>query len=249
MSIEITGTGTTATSGSELIASRDYSKYIDWIKREFFPITLATPDETIKQCIENAIRYWNTHSGYRTVDMLTINGTTATVPVSFKTVVSVYPSSDNSFFLDGHPLWSLLGISVIENVTSDLIIMQEAFKNYKYYLGSEMRWTFIKSEDPENVGGRLIVSNMPSGIQKIAVVGTKRITAGEDIKQEYILNWLLQYVKALVKQIEGNTLRKAGIINAPNDGQELMNEGKEEQKDMQEQLAKDGRWVTLARRF
>lgn len=249
MAINITGTGEVSTGGSDLIPSRDYSKYIDWIKREFFPLELATPDETIKQCVENAIRYFNTNSAYRTVEMVTLSGMSATVPVSVKQVVQCYPSNDNNVFLDGHPLWSLLGISVIENVTSDLIIMSEAYKSYKYYLGSEMRWTFIKSEDPDNIGGRLLVTNAPSTTTHLAVVGTKRITATEDVKQEYILNWLLHYTKALVKMVEGNTLRKAGIINCPNDGQEMVNEGKEEQKYLSEQLVKDSRWVVMARRF
>jgi len=81
------------------------------------------------------------------------------------------------------------------------------------------------------------------------VVGTKRIIEGEDITSEYLLDWILQYSKAQVKMIEGNTLRKSGAINIKNDGQELMNEGKEEVEALQKRLTTEGRWVAFARKY
>jgi hypothetical protein len=71
----------------------------------------------------------------------------------------------------------------------------------------------------------------------------------EDIKSEYILEWILAYTKALVKQTEGNVLRAARAIKIEIDGQELVDEGKEEQKALEERLSNEGRWLAFIRKF
>lgn len=226
-----------------LETERVTDKYLDWVKNEFKPLTIVTPDATLEQCLENAIRYWNTHSGFKITAMFDYDGSKRIqLNTQFKSVVHVLPCQRTNWVLNDHPLWSLLGVSVLNNVTSDLITVTEAFKNYQIYVGSDMRWTYEKSDDP-SVGGYLYLSCVPTDVTRLAVVGTKRITSTEDIVDEYILNWVLYYFKALVKQVEGNTLRKSSVIGIKNDGQELYGEGKEEMKELQTQLKTDGRWV------
>ena len=244
------GVGVPSSSAlSNLAVQRVMTKYIEWIKQEFEPLVLATPDDALAQQVDNAIRYWNTHSAYKWITMVSVTGTDITLPKDFKTVVRVFPAVDNGYFLDGHPLWSLLGITVLDNVTNDFMIMTEAFKSYKAYLGTDFRWTFVKSENPDAAGGHLLVQNVPAGSDQLCVMGTKRILADEDIQQEYIIEWVLHYAKALIKMQEGNTLRKATLVGAPTDGQDLVNEGNEERKELQERLQKDGRWIAFSRRF
>lgn len=223
---------------------------VTWIKTEFKPLTLATPDPTIQQAVDNSIRYWNTNSGYKIFEMYDYAGGQARVQVSaqFKTVVQVYPATTTTWIWQDHPLWTLLGITILDNVTSDLIMMSEAFRNYRVYVGTDFRWTYVKSDDPA-VGGYLYIINIPVECERVCAVGTKRILPDEDIKSEYILDWILRFTKAQVKMIEGNTLRKSDIIGVRNDGQQLFDEGKDEQTELQEKLAKDGRWVALAQRF
>lgn len=221
-----------------------------WLKVEFQPLTLATPDDTINQLIDNTIRYWNTHSAYKCVEMVNYPGENASAQLNkkFKTVVEVFPDRTTTWIFRDHPLWTLLGITVIDNVTSDLIMLGEAYRNYRQYLGTQFRWKFESSDDPAN-GGKLYVAGFPNAATKMYVVGTRRIYNTEDVKSEYILNFLLYYSKALLKQVEGNTLRKSDIIGVKNDGQELMDEGKKEIEDLQERLKTDGRWVVFAQRW
>jgi hypothetical protein len=241
------GTGQPITSPN-LATQRPTGKYLEWLKTEFLPLTLATPDNTLEQIVENAVRYWNTHSAYRITTMFDYsNERMIELNDQFKSVVDVIPARKSTWIWSDHPLWTLLGITVIDNVTGDLIMLSESFRNYRIYVGADMRWQFERSEDP-NTPGKLFLTNVPSGVEALAVVGTKRITIDEDIKQEYILDWLLQYMKALTKQSEGNILRKSSIINIKNDGQEMMNEGKEEMKMLKEALAKEGRWTAFLRR-
>jgi len=222
---------------------------VEWIKTEFFPLNIVTPNGTIEQCIDNAFRYWNNHSGFKHIAMIDADSVRVQVPKEMKFVAKVYPASLRaSDPFQGHPLWSLLGITILDNVTSDIILLTEAFKNYQGYIGEDFQWGYVKSDDPEE-GGHLYLSNIPAGAERLAIVGTRRIFNDEDIKSEYILDWLLRYSKALVKMVEGNTLRKADIISVKSDGQNYYDEGKEEVKELQEQLARDGRWVALARRF
>ena len=310
---------------------------VEWIKTEFQPLSLATPDKTILQCVVNAKRKWNTSSAYPLVRMYDVPGSINSnaglggnriqLDPDYKNVIKVYPSITPDWILQNYPLWSLLGITIIDNLTSDLIELSEAYRNYRYYIGTDFQYKYIKSEDPW-VGGYLNLVNMPSNATKAAVVGTKRIVYGgvtvpimgitgtfsfipvevttlsmtdgtqtytdngngvlvssssnfangtinyltgawtvpgwtvgvttpitatyeytEDVKSEYMLNWLLPYIKALVKKVEGNTLRKASSINVANDGQEMMDEGKEECIDLEKRLMEDGRWTAFARRF
>lgn len=236
----------------DITPTRQMDKYVDWIKREWFPLQLIiaqNSDAVIEQQVENAIRYWNTHSAFKVSSVYDYPPGTTRVQISseFKSVVDVIPTKKTTFIWNDHPLWTLTGITVLDNVTTDLIMMSEAFRNYRIYVGTNFRHWFHKSDDP-TVGGYLYCVNVPSGVASVFVTGTKRITKNEDIKSQYILDWILYYAKALVKQIEGNVLRKTAIIDTPLDGQELYSEGREEQKYLQESLAKDARWICFVKR-
>jgi len=224
---------------------------VQWIKNEFGVLrgSLATPDDVIEQCIDNAIRYYNSHSGFKTTRIYPLNGKKyVQVDPDVKAVVRVIPDRTTTWVFQDLPLWTLLGTQILDNVTSDLIVMGEAFRTYKQYLSADFQWMFVKSDDPQ-VGGTLYIQNLPLGASKVCVMGTKRILPDEDIKHEWVLDWILRYSKALVKMVEGNTLRKAEIIGAKSDGQALYDEGKEEAEDLKKQLVEEGRWVTLARRI
>ena len=298
---------------------------LNWVHQEFQPVELATSDETILQIIANAIRKWNVSSAFPICRMFAATTSTVRVQMTpdFKNVVQVYPATTPDWILQNYPLWSLLGITIIDNLTSDLIMLSEAFRNYRYYMGTDFKFHFEKSDDPK-IGGVLFLTNLPGPSTSIAVVGTKRIvtdtvrvsilnnsgtlpffpitpysvtftdgtvtytdnghgvltgSAGqsgtidyitgawttshlyisvnssatykynENITSDYILAWLLYYVKALVKQCEGNILRKVDAVEIRNDGQALMTEGKEEQKDLEHKLNVEGRWLTFVKRF
>jgi hypothetical protein len=232
------------------MAGREYTKYITWLRQEFLPLTVTTPDVTIKQIVENSIRFWNTHSAYRVTTMVDYSPGTKRVQLNnqFKAVADVYPSKTTTWIWNDHPLWTLMGITVLDNITGDLILLSEAFRNYRVYVGTDFQWIWEKSDDP-TIGGYLYCINVPVATQKLYVAGTKRITENEDVKIEPVLDWIYRYSKALLKQVEGNTLRKSSIIGIANDGQQLVDEGKEEMGGLQERLAEDSRWIVFARKI
>jgi hypothetical protein len=237
---------------SDLDPTRVMTKYVNWIKKEWEPLQLITAqvdDTVIEQQVENAIRYWNTHSAYKISGIYNYAPGTKRIQLSkeFKGVVDVLPTTATEYLWNNHPLWTLTGITVLDNVTTDLILMTEAFRSYKIYVGTNFRFAYQKSDDPA-AGGYLYCVNVPNGTSTVYVVGTKRITENEDITNSYILDWILYYAKALVKQIEGNALRKTAIIDTPLDGQTLVDEGREEQKALKEALQKDSRWVIFMKR-
>ena len=302
---------------------------LNWVKQEFQPISLATPNETITQIVDNALRYWNTHSALPLVKMVDCSQSTVKVQLTpdYKSVVKVYPATVPDWVLQNFPMWSLLGITIIDNLTQDLVMLSEAYRNYKYYIGTDFNWTFNRSYDPK-IGGSLFMQQVPSPTSAICVVGTKRILNGpvqvntlgmsgtldfypfdsgtlvmtsgshtytddgngtlesdqsgysgtidydtgawtvtgwlgggsgtkataeyvywEDVKSEHILQWALYYVKALVKMVEGNALRKTMAIDIKNDGQQMYDEGKAEKKELEDKLLAEGRWLSFARRF
>ena len=305
------------------------NEILDYIKTEFAPIQLATPDTTIEQLISNAKRYWNTHSAFPLVKMFPYSGSTSSgalqLTPDYKNVTTIYPATTPDWIMGNYPLWTLLGITVIDNLTSDLILLSEAYRNYRYYIGTDFYFNYQKSDNP-TVGGKVYLTNLPTGSSNLCVVGTKRIIEGsiaiaisgtsgildyfpleanhvsitngtqiytddgdgilvssilgyegtidyttgnwdvtgwdnsvttgiatynyiEEIKSEYILEWLLGYIKTLVKLTEGNALRKMSAIGVSNDGQTLFGEGKEEKKELEERLGVEGRWVAFSKRF
>lgn len=238
---------------NDITPTRCMTKYVDWIKKEFEPIGLIianTDDTVIEQKVENAIRYWNTHSAYKISAVYDYTPGTVRVQISeeFKSVVDVLPTNRAATIFGSYPLWTLTGIAVLDNVTTDLITMTEAFRTYQKYIGTDFRHRFIMNPDEPTEGGYLYAVNVPHGSQALYVIGTKRITKNEDIKSEYILDWILKYAKALVKQTEGNALRKTAIVDTPLDGQALYDEGAKEQKDLEASLAADSRWVIFMKR-
>lgn len=223
---------------------------VDFIKNDIKPVELTTPDETVAQMVQTAIRYFNVHSAYKISRMYSASQGTVKVPLEsdFKEVVRVYPATNPDTILQNFPLWTLLGITIIDNLSSDLIELAEGYKNYRYYIGSDFTFHYEQSESP-TVGGSLYLSNLPYNTTRICVVGTKRIRETEDITSEYILDWLLQYSRALVLIQEGMTLRKADIIGIKNDGDAMIKENMEIKKDLQKELTDNGRWFGFVRRF
>lgn len=319
------------------------NEIISWIKTEFKPVSLATPDNTLEQVVQNTIRYFNTHSAYKIVRMYdtsnlqiknervasgdgstlhfefsfiqgpvkagsvsiscsvganvvtivddsvgNLSGTNVTGTISYsaktvsldfdlgyapnsgssftadygysgsstripidsdiKIITKVYPASAPQLLWQDNSLWKLFGMTIIDNVTSDLIMMTEAFKNYQLYVGTDFRWTFEPSKHEDEMG-YLYVQNMNSSNTQFCVVGAKRVLRNEDIQGDHLLDWILSYAKSLTKIIEGNTLRKSSIIGIANDGQSLVDEGKEEKKSLEDRLALEGRWLALAHRW
>lgn len=222
---------------------------VSWIVEEFKPLTLISPTNTLLQQVDNAVRYWNTHSAFKISGVYDYAAGTKRVQIDpeFKSVVDVIPTQATTWIWNDHPLWTLTGITVLDNVTTDLIMMSEAFRNYRIYVGTNFRFHWQKSDDP-TTGGYVYAINVPNNVSSLFVIGTKRILSNENVTNEYILDWVLYYAKALVKQIEGNTLRKTAIIDTPIDGQAMIDEGREEVKDLQARLARDCRWVIMMKR-
>jgi len=145
----------------------------EWLVKEFDPIMLATPPETIEQLVVNAVRYWNTHSGYRLTRMYNAAGAPRVqISPEFKSVTQVLPATDTEFVFRSHPLWTLLGFTIIDNVTEDLILLGETYRNYRYYIGEDFKWQFEPSGNPL-LGGQLFLHMLPTGVGRIAVIGTK----------------------------------------------------------------------------
>lgn len=227
------------------------AKYITWIKQEFQPRTLAIPDESIGQMVDNAVRYWNTHSAYKISQMVTY-GTgqvRAQLSPAFKSVAVVHPNKNANFIWNEFPTWSLAGISVLDNIRTDLVLATEAFRTFNIYAGANFRWWMEENHDDPTQGGWLYCKNVPSGTSALYVIGTKRILPTDEIDSQHINDWLLYYTKALVKQAEGHALRAAGLVLPGDvDGQQLYTEGVTEAKFLQEELQKSARWVVFAKR-
>ena len=150
---------------------------LKWLGREYAPIPLATPNLTIFQLIENSIRYWNTHSAQSILRMYEVGSSVRIhLESDIKDVAAVYPASSYNFIFASHPLWSLLGMTILDNVTSDLIIMGESYRNYRYYIGQDFKYEFVPPVDTAS-GGDLYLANLPIQTTRVAVLGIKRIVS------------------------------------------------------------------------
>ncbi len=221
----------------------------NWIYAEFAPSTLSIGQQVIDQQIDNAMRYWNTHSAYKMTEMITYQqgATFVEVPAGMKNVVKVYPAVLEDALMQT-PMGVMFGFVTLDSMTTDLIMNIQAMEGYRIWLGQDFRWKFERSEDPDNVPGKLYVQSVPRGSGSLAVVGLKRIRPDDEITDDFILEWLLKYTLALCKAKEGNILRKANIIGIQNDGQNMLDEGIKEVEELQLKLSQESQWALLAAR-
>lgn len=233
------------------------AQMIDWLKTEFHPLTIPLEDKTLSQILDRVFRYFNTHAAYKHIEMVqNVSVGTGMVQLSnkFSTVAEVYPAANNLWVLQNHPLWTLLGVSVLDNITSDLIQMYAAFQTYRFFIGNDFRWTVLPAQDPE-IGPQLMLANLPqsgdiaTGAIDLCVIGARRYGMNEDILAENVLEWMLDYFKALVKQSMGELLRKGDIDGIPNDGQRYVDDGAKEEAALKERLGIEGRWLVFGQRF
>ena len=221
---------------------------LNWLRTDYAPLVYSQPDDTILQNITNVIRYWNTHSAYPRLQMYPSPSTSVQIDPHFKNVTYIYPNLQQSQVALADPTWTLLGVQVMNYLSADLIAINEGYKGYQTYFGTDFKWYFVQSDDP-TVGGTIYLQNVSFMAARMAVLGTMRILPGDDIVAESILEWVLAGCKAQTRMIEGNLLRKADIIGIRNDGQQMIEESKQEWTDLKEQLAKEGRWLSLATRI
>jgi hypothetical protein len=228
------------------------SDILEWVRTDFLPLQLSIPDQTVLQQVENVIRYFNTNSAVKVTRMYP-TARTIEVDEDIKSVIQVLPSkvAASSSLLD--PNWVLLGIQSMNYLSADIIMINEAYKNYAAYFGTDFQWHFERGVNPSQKG-KLYCSNVPSGANKLCIVGALRIlddteTTEYDINHDHILDFVLRATKALVKICEGNVLRKADMINIKNDGQALLNEGTEDWKLIKEELFNNSRWFAMGQRM
>jgi hypothetical protein len=126
------------------------NEMVEWLKVEFMPLMLATPDQTIEQIVHNAIRYFNNNSAVKYVEMVDATSLVKVpVPPSMKTVAQVYPAiSAPTLNVQDFPLWTLLGIQVLDGLTTDLIMLMETYKNFMIYMGKDFHWSWLPADDP-----------------------------------------------------------------------------------------------------
>src|ERR1051326_5340243 len=171
----------------------------NWIYTEFSPTTLSIGQDVVDQQINNAKRYWNTHSAFKITKMFdyAMSSNFISLSTDIKNVVQVYPSVMQEELFINHPMWALLGFITLDQFTNDLIMLSQAFEGYRVYLGQDFRWRYERSTDQDNTAGKLYVQQVPRGAAKLAVVGLKWLLPDEDITDPFITDWVLSYTLAL----------------------------------------------------
>lgn len=122
---------------------------IEWIIVEYQPLEFSVPNETVEQIIKNAIRYFNNNSAVRVTEMVDVLSPKTMVPKTIKAVSQVVPAR-NSMVNAAYnlPMWTLLGVQVINALNTDLIMLSETYKNMSIYMGKDFQWQFIPSDNP-----------------------------------------------------------------------------------------------------
>lgn len=209
-------------------------------------MTLATPAATIKQMWHNSIRYCNANSAFACSAMVN-SSKMQDLPLKFSDVVMCVPANAADRLFMDNPLFSTLGVILLDNVTSDLIQITESFKAYRNYVQTDFQWFTISSRDPK-VATKLLMNQLNARITRCFVMGMQRFATDEDVTGDNELDWMLRYTKAQVNWSEGNAIRKAGMIGINNDGDSLCGTGSEEMKALREELIVKGRWVAAIER-
>lgn len=132
----------------------------EWIKVGYQPLQFSIPDQTIEQNIRNAYRYFNNNSAIQYTEMVPKSGVRIPISKHIKAVSSVIPASlPGVLNIQDFPLWSLLGIQVIDNLNTDLMMLTDTYKNYSIYMGKDFQWTFQPQDAPLRVTNEAMQAN------------------------------------------------------------------------------------------
>jgi len=230
------------------------SEIVAWLNTRYLPLQYSIPWNTRMNLVEDAIRYWNTHSAFPHLEMVDVSSSSTSGSVqassNLKSVVKVYPAQNPhpGFLWEDHPMWSLLGMTVLDNVTTTLIEMASAFAAMRVYIGSDFNWKCLPSFDPDE-GPYVVWEHKPSGVTQLCLLGLYRIREVDNVVSQHILDWIIEYSHALFLIAEGNVLRKASVIGLNNDGNQMIQEGKEKKEKLEQRLVEEGRWVVMGKRI
>ena len=101
---------------------------LQWLKTDYLPLQFSQPDAALLQGINDVIRFWNTHSGVRILEMYPAGGSpifSFLIDPRFKNVTQVYPSAIAREIALAEPTWTLLGIQIMNYLSADLIAINE----------------------------------------------------------------------------------------------------------------------------
>lgn len=224
----------------------------DWIKTRLGSPTihLEVEDAQIEQCIDDSVKHFTKYSGdatFRTalVLMLSAGETEYQLDEKVEKVVDLVTGQTvgggiNTLFTPTNQMYNA-GMLDVFTLTGDLT---------SYYTGMhylEMTKNMITAEyflEFDKYQNKLIIAPPPfEDIGGILEVYSKRDFAGLSISTVYDEFWVKEYALALTKIIWGSIISKYSGVPLPGGGElngtEIKSEGREDKKDLEENLMLD----------
>ena len=194
---------------------------MEYVRRSFEPIVLATANVSLEQCVEQAIRWWDRVGGYPQVEQFAYPQTNAfPLPDRVDQVVQVYADRVTTELFTAQTL--LLGVTVLDYDILTLAMKSDHLANLRTFLASRFRWKWVRPH--------LYVDGMVTAVASMVVVYLPHFEYTDrnvDVNGKN-LDWVIRYARALVKGREGEIRRLGSVIQSPLDGDTLVTESKDE---------------------
>ena len=209
------------------------------IRGRFAPVTMATPDGTLKDILLDAVLMFNTWRGIkRSVEVHCAPGQGYfNIPAGIKTILRLNPILPKIAYVAGE-IGLLLGVSVIPRPDQilDWMYQWNLFKEQKRSLGLKFDWKVAN--------GKVFYGNLNQGAQGVEVVGLAPIdvTTGVSEPGDFLIGdedserWILEYSHALAMENEARLLRKGRLVGAAVDATDLMGEATTKKAQLEREL-------------
>jgi len=196
---------------------------VAYIVEDFRPIELVTDLDAIEQCVEKAIRWFNSVTGDVIIEKFTYGGSgVVTLPDRVDQVVGLLSDRVVTELFTAQTL--LLGVTILDYDIMTLALKHNHLGDLRTFLASRGRFKWVKPY--------LHLAGMFTDVGAFLVSYIPFYDADDETFNytKEAERWIIEYATGLVKQREGRVLRMGSVIGSPLDGAELVSEGKEEVK-------------------
>lgn len=204
------------------------------IRLEFSPIPVISSSLKVQNYIKKAIKYYSDH--YSTQMMTTVAipaNKVLTMPDYVELVYKVYDVRQNSQYIGQPDLFQYFYLKFTPAIGRTLTYMEMLalftfYQNTKDLFWPADTWYWVKPD--------LYFQGFANSV---ATVLFKYQFDPEDANFDftgYAQDWILRYSTALIKIAEGTITRKSKSVDMDSDGDQLVEDGKQEQQKLEDEI-------------
>jgi len=206
------------------------------IRDRFEPIPVISGSPKVQQLIRQAIMYFTKNYSKLLMRTVAVSDNPITLPADVGTVTSVYDVERPNVDLENRDIINYFFRTYYSRLSysfEEMLALRTFYANTKDIFQEQMNWKFIRQIKAPHL---LFLDNYR---RDYVTIEFKVEFDPDDDTYDYTgfsEEWLYKYALVLVKEAEGEIIRKSESIDIPSDGQTLTDEARADKERYEEEL-------------